>query len=349
MVVVHIDMDYFFGACEELRHSELKGKPFVVGTAAEKDKMRGVVQTANYEARKYGIKSGMPTMQAFKLYSELSYFKEDYDYYESISKRIESLLASYHRPIERMSIDEFAIDFGKESYYESELTAKEMKERINKEIGLPCTVGVSYSKTFAKMACDSAKPNGFKVIKEEEIKEFLGNKDVSKLPGIGVKTEARLKEMGISRIGELAVANPLLLIDKFGSFGKEMFELANGIDRSKIVERAETLSIGRESTLEEPTADMQKIDKKLGELSREVKRELDKKGYVFKSVSVKARYQDFTEAIRNASLTHYSNSEELMLGMAHKLMEKLVGNKEVRKVGVRVSSLSGGIGQRRLA
>ncbi|MGC8478617.1 MAG: DNA polymerase IV [Candidatus Micrarchaeia archaeon] len=349
MVVVHIDMDYFFGACEELRHAELKGKPFVVGTAAEKDKMKGVVQTASYEARKYGIKSGMPTAQAFKLYNGLAYLKEDYDYYDNISSKIEFLLAGYNKPIEKMSIDEFAIDFGKDSYYEASLIAREMKERINKEVGLPCTVGISYSKTFAKMACDSAKPNGFKIVREEEIKNFLKDMEVGKLPGIGSKTEAKLKEMGINKIGELAAANPLVLIDRFGSFGKEMFELANGIDTSRIVEKSETLSLGRESTLDEPTADMQKIERKLRELSNEVKKELDKNGYVFKSVGVKVRYNDFTESIRNTSLTHYSNSEELMLSLALKMVGMLVRGKEVRKVGVRVSSLSGGIGQRRLA
>jgi len=348
MVVVHIDMDYFFGACEELRHPEMKGKPLIVGTSLEKDKMRGVVQTANYEARKYGVRSGMPTMQAYKLCKDLIYIHEDYDYYDSISKKIAVLLASYHRPMEQMSIDEFGVDFGKEGYHEAELIAREIKERINKEIGIPCTVGISYSKVFAKMACDSAKPNGFKVLKEEDVKSFLNEKDVGKLPGIGVKTGERLKEMGINTIGALAKANPLVLIEKFGSFGKEMFELANGIDRSRIVEKYDVLSIGRESTLDEPTTDFEKIKKKLLELTKEVKAEIDRGGYTFKTVSVKARYNDFTESIRNRSMAHYSNSEELIFNTACSLIDELIGDKKIRKVGVRVSSLSGGLGQRKL-
>ncbi|MEM3227418.1 MAG: DNA polymerase IV [Candidatus Micrarchaeaceae archaeon] len=349
MVVALIDMDYFFGACEELRHHELKGKPFVVGTSPEKDKMKGVVQTANYEARKYGIKSGISTVQAYRLYKDLIYLQEDYDYYESVSKKIFALLLSYHKPVEQMSIDEFAIDFGKDtSYHEAELLAMEFKERINKEIGLPCTVGISYGKVFAKMVCDSAKPNGFKTVKEEDIWNFLEDKSVGELPGIGVKTEEKLKEMGIAKIGELAKVNPLVLEEKFGSFGIEMHELANGIDKSKVIERYEVLSISRESTLEEPTKDLGKIKSKLKELSEDVKKEIDKNGYVFKTIGVKVRYSDFSGAIKNKSMERYSNSGELIFETACKLIELLVEGKEVRKVGVRVSSFSGGPGQRKL-
>lgn len=350
MPITHIDMDYFFGACEELRHPELKGKPLIVGTAPKNEKFRGVVQTCNYEARAFGIRSGMPTSQAFKLHEDTAYLQEDYDYYDDISKKILALLQGYRFPIEQASVDEFAMDLGRMSYEKAEGIAKDIKRRIKGEIGLPCTVGISYGKVFAKMACDDAKPDGLKTVREGEIMQFLGSKEVGKLPGIGKKTEERLHEMKISKIGELAKGNVITLMDRFGVFGREMFELANGVDESKIVERSDILSLGRESTLDEPTRDAKKIDSRLADLAHEVKAEIDKNGFSFKTIGVKVRYQDFTERVKSRSIQNYSDSEELMYRAAKEMITALMKEKEtyVRKIGVRVSSFSGGKGQKKL-
>ena len=350
MPIIHLDMDYFFGACEELRHPEFKGRPLVVGTSPEKDKNRGVVQTCNYEARAFGIRSGMPTAQAFKLHADLVYLQEDYEYYDGMSRKVHDLLREYNFPIEQMSIDEFAIDLGSMGYEEAERLSGEIKGRIRKELGLPCTIGISCGKVFAKMVCDDAKPDGLKTVREDEVREFLGEKGVGKLPGIGKKTEERLHEIGIEKIGDIAKANVIELMDRFGIFGKEMYELANGIDESKVIEKYDVLSIGREATLDEPTRDAVKINSKLSELAHTVKEEVDKKGFTFKTIGVKVRFQDFTEKVKSRSLQNYSNSEELMYRMAVDMIAALIGSKEeyVRKVGVRVSSFSGGKGQKRL-
>jgi nucleotidyltransferase/DNA polymerase involved in DNA repair len=341
-------MDYFFAACEEVKNPSLKGKPLIVGTSDEKNKLKGVVQTCNYEARKYGIKSGMPTIDAFKLHDKLEYVKTDNPYYEMIANKLMQLLKNYGYVVEQDSIDEAAMDLSSLDYDKAAKLGREIKERINKEFKLPCTIGISFGKYFAKMVCDASKPNGFGIIHENEIKEFLKNKPIGELPGVGTKTEEKLKSMNINTIGELAKINPVIIVEKLGTYGSEILRLANGTDDSKVASNEEILSIGRERTFENETNDMKIISKKLKELSREVVDELSSKALLFKNVGVKVRYNDFTQVTRSSMLNHYSSSQEDIYNQALPLIKKLVEGKKLRKIGVRVSSFIEGKKQKRL-
>ncbi len=346
--VLFIDMDYFFAACEELRRPELKGRPFVVGTHPEKDRFRGVVQTCNYEARKFGVRSAMSVTKAFELCKDLIYVPDDWRYYEEMSAKVMQLIRSYSFPVEQDSVDEAAVDLGKTGYDEAKRIGEELKGKVNAEIGLPCTIGISYGKYLAKMVCDASKPNGFGIVTEKETERFLKDKAVGKLPGVGEKTEAKLKSMGITTIGELARVNPVTLIDKFGSAGVDMQQLAKGVDDSKVVSTEETLSIGRQSTLYQNTDDIVVVGKKLRELSDEVAREAERKGFRFKNVGVMVRYEDFTQITRSANLRHYSSSGDDIYAAAMALAKGLVSERKVRKVGVRVASLLETKGQKAL-
>ncbi len=348
MVVLFVDMDYFFAACEELRRPELKGKPFVVGTHPEKDKFRGVVQTCNYEARKYGVHSAMSINKALELCKDLVYVPDDYKYYDEMSAKVMKLIRGYSFPVEQDSVDEAAVDLGKISYENAKRTGEEIKRRINAETGLPCTIGISYGKYLAKMVCDASKPNGFGIVTEKEMHAFLDSKPVGKLPGVGEKTEAKLKSIGITTVGELAKVNPVALIDKFGSAGVDMQQLAKGVDDGKVVSTEETLSIGRQSTLYRETGDIEVIGKKLKELSDDVAKESARKEFMFKNVGVMVRYSDFTQVTKAANMTHYSSSSEDIYKMAISLAKDLINGKIVRKVGVRVSALLTTKGQKAL-
>ncbi len=343
-------MDYFFAACEQLKNPELKGKVVVIGTNKEDNKMKGVVQTANYEARKYGIKSGIPTKDAYKLYKDLVYLEADEPYYEKTSKTIMDMLKGYGFPVEQESIDEAALDLGDVGYEKGIGIGKEIKKRINNETNLPCTVGISFGKTFAKMACESSKPDGFGIVTENEITDFLKTKPVKALPGIGPKTEEKLKILRINTIGDLSDSDPLLLKEKLGIVGIELYNLSNGIDKSKVVEFEEVLSIGRERTLNEETTDVTVIKNMISELSKEVFEESAKKNFWFKDVGIKVRYADFTQATKSRSMNHYSSSEEEIERIGAVLIKELMNknNKKIRKVGVRISSLMKGNSQKRL-
>lgn len=345
-LVLFLDMDYFYAACEELRHPELKGRAFVVGTASIAKKERGVVQTCNYEARKFGIHSAMATMQALKLKPDLVYLESDDRYYEETSEKVMKLLKGYGLKTEIVSVDEAALDLGKMDYIEADALGNEVKGRINRELGLPCTVGVSVGKIYAKMACDSAKPNGMLLLKEDGIKPFLKDKDITALLGVGRKTAERLNAMGIKTIAELSKADPNVLVENFGEFGKELFLLANGKDDSKVEENYNALSIGRERTLERETKDIDEIDRMLEDLSKEVIREITKEGLWFKGISAKARYSDFTERVKNRKLNNYTDSFDTLYSTAVQLIRELVKEKKVRKVGVRTYLLAQKKGQK---
>ncbi len=175
-------MDSFYASCELLRRPELNGKIFVVGTGDEEHKLRGVVETASYAAKRAGIRSAMPVATALKIKPDLVYVPADHEYYEQISQKVMTLLKSYKYPTEVLSIDEAALDLGEIDYQKAEKLGKDLKERVSKELGLPCTVGISSGKIFAKMVCDAAKPDGLKVVTEKDIVKFLEGKDVDKIP-----------------------------------------------------------------------------------------------------------------------------------------------------------------------
>ncbi len=341
-------MDSFYASCEEMRKPELKGKAFIVGTHDEGNRMKGVVETASYMAKRAGIRSAMPTMMAFKIKKDIVYVPSDHEYYESVSTKIMQKLKSYGFRMEMVSIDEAALDLDGMDYKEAETLGERIKGEINNAIGLPCTVGISDGKILAKMVCDDAKPDGLKVVKRENVKEFLADKDVQRILGVGNKTAERLNAIGIKTIGDLAQANKIALTAAVGSFGLELHSLANGRDESKVMDQWKILSIGRERTLEASTDDLKKIDAMLDELSEEVIDEVLKNGFSFKTVTVKARYPDFTEKIKGKSLSGYTDSLEVLKKMSHELIRELVNMSPVRKVGVRISTFTPSKSQKKL-
>jgi Nucleotidyltransferase/DNA polymerase involved in DNA repair len=347
MLFMLIDMDYFFAACEEHRRPELKGKPFVVGTSPESQKGFGVVQTSNYVAREFGVRSGMSVAKAMSLCKELIYVESDDEYYESISKRIIELLRDFSLPMEAMSIDEWAVAIGDISIEAALKEGQKIKERIKEEIGLPCTIGISSSKIYSKMVCDEAKPDGLEAVPLDEIKEFIKDKEVSKIPGIGPKAAAQLEGIGITKIGEITSKSPMLLIEKMGSLGTFVYNVARGADESGVQESEQVLSIGRETTLTHG-ADKESIDAAMEKLVGLTILEVEKRGMMFKGVSAKVRYQDFSEKIKSAKLKNYTASKEMLSRKSKELIAGLITEKPVRKVGVRVYSLTNAAGQKGL-
>jgi nucleotidyltransferase/DNA polymerase involved in DNA repair len=323
--------------------------PLAVGTSKESEKYRGVIQTCNYIARKFGVRSGMPTTNAYKLCPNLIYLESDDKYYSDISNKIMRLLHNYNRKIEQMSVDEAAMEVIGLNYDESYALGMEIKNNIKNEVGLTCTIGISFGPVFAKMACDASKPDGFMIIKEGEIRDFLKDKKISKLPGIGPKTELRMIELGIKTIGDLATYNPISLSKKFGSIGLRLHELANGIDNEKISDKNDRLSIGRERTLNVDTFDINELSKMIDILSAEVYKEVLDNNYWFKGIGIKVKYSDFNIVTRNKHFENNMDSLDSIKNTATTLIKPLIKKDiKIRKIGVKVFDINKIGGQKKL-
>ena len=340
-LVLFVDMDSFYASCELLRHPELRGKAFVVGTADEQHKERGVVETASYSAKKAGIRSAMPVATAIKIKPDVIYVPSDHDYYDTMSSMVMNLLKAYAFKTEVLSVDEAALDLGDTDVKKAEALAKKIKGQISEQLRLPCTIGVSTGKVLAKMVCDAAKPDGLMLVPQNKVMEFLAGKEVDRIPGVGPKTRERLEKIGITTVRDLAISNPSTVMNVVGSFGAELCQLANGHDNSEVIDVWTVLSIGRERTLENKTVDFKEIDKMLDGLSLEVHNELKRQNFRYRTVTVKGRYNDFTEKLKSKTLQGYTDSLEVLKSTAHELIREIVADKPVRKVGVRVSSFEG--------
>jgi DNA polymerase IV (DinB-like DNA polymerase) len=341
-VILHVDLDAFFPSVEVREHPEFKDKAVVVGADPKEGKGRGVVSSASYEARKFGIRSAMPISRAWKLCPDCIYLRPHFDLYVPASNSIMRILKSHADKFEQGGIDEAYLDISRRvtDFDAAREYAKKIMEEVLEKEKLTCSIGVGPNKMVAKIASDIKKPYGLTVVKEEDVKEFLFPLDVRKIPGVGPKTERILKESNIGIISDLATTKPEILTRLFGVWGARLHEFANGIDSSEVVEEYETKSIGRDTTFEKDADDDEQILQVLDELSEEVHEDVIANGFKFKTITVRVRYQHFDTHTRSKSLLFPTNDLDILRNNAKRLIAPFLrGNKKVRLIGVRVSNL----------
>ena len=346
-----MDLDAFFAAVEERENPELKGKAVIVGADPKGGAGRGVVSTANYIAREFGVRSAMPISKAWRLCPEGVYLRPNFELYEKVSEKIMEISRKYAGKFEQVGIDEAFLDITNKvrDYEEAMKLANKMKRGVFDKEKLTCSVGIGPNKLIAKLASDYKKPYGLTAVKPEDVINFLSPLPVRKLIGVGPKTEIKLKEMGVKTIGDLAGYNKETLIKTFGKWGAEMRELANGIDNSEVVEEHEIKSVGREVTFEEDTNDSELIFKAIDKLVDDFHYELISEHIQFKTVNIKIRYEDFETHTHARTLQFYTYDKQRIKDIAKELtLPFLNNNKKIRLVGVRVSGLKFGEKQRTL-
>lgn len=344
-------MDHFYTAVEEREHSEYKGKPVVVGADPKQGKGRGVVSTSNYEARKVGVKSGMPISRAWKLCPEAIYLPPNFPLYIKVSNAIMAIARKYADKFEQWGIDEAFLDVTAKvkDYTEAEALAKQIKREISEKEQLTCSIGIGPNKLTAKIASDYQKPNGLTIVKEDEVERFLAPLPARRLLWVGRKTEEKLKALGISTIGNLARYDPSVLTEAFGVMGTQLHLMARGIDRSEVEPRTEVKSISHETTFEEDTADADTVLKALDALSEEVCKGALNQRLFFKTVTVKVRYENFETHTRSKTLPFMTNRVQDLKKTAKELLQAYLRHgRKVRLIGVRVSSFVKGEKQRTL-
>jgi DNA polymerase-4 len=334
--ILHIDMDAFFAAVEQKRHPDLIGKPVVIGGGGDPTQ-RGVVSTASYEARKFGIHSAMPLRTAYKLCHDAIFLPVDYQEYSRVSGIIKTILREFSPVMEDVGIDEAFLDISEVEGTPEEISA-EIKKRIKEETGLTCSIGIAQNKLLAKIASDMEKPDGLTIITGKDIEGRIWPLPVRKLWGVGPKTEAYLKGTGIDTIGQLAAVPLEKLIEQFGnSYGSYLREASRGIDESPLVTHWEPKSTSRETTFQRDVDNWQVIARNLAELTREVVNDLKQSGRRGRNVTVKVRFNDFKTITRATTLQAASDSLEEIRKAAFDCLGRIeLKQKKIRLIGVRV-------------
>ena len=336
--ILHIDMDAFFSSVEQKRHPELVSKPVVVGGGGDPTK-RGVVSTASYEARKFGIHSAMPLRTAYKLCPDAVFLSVDYEEYSRVSGRIKEILREFTLIIEDVGIDEAFLDISSIDKPSEEI-AKKIKRRIKDETDLTCSIGIAPNKLLAKMASDMQKPDGFTIIKDEDVESHIWPLPARKLWGVGPKTETYLKEMGIKTIGELASLSLDRLIEEFGqSYGNYLYEASRGMDESPLITPWEPKSISRETTFQRDVDNWQVIAKTLVELTKEVVISMKEEGYQGRTITVKVRFSDFKTYTRAKTLAESTVSLDEIRRAAFDCLKRFELKKKIRLIGMRIGNL----------
>ncbi len=331
-------MDAFFAAVEARRHPELADKPLIIGGRGDPTQ-RGVVSTASYDARKCGVRSGMPLRRAFQLCPDGVFLPVDFKEYEKVAAQIKAILRQFTPIVEDAGIDEAFLDISGIAK-SSEQIAREIKDRIRSETGLTCSVGIGPNKLVAKLASDMQKPDGLTIIEEADVQTRIWSLAVGKLPGVGPKTEARLRANGIETVGDLAAIPAERLVAEFGeAHGADLYEAARGIDESPLITHWEPKSVGRQSTFDQDVTERPILAARLIQLVRKAVEDLRGEQRLARTVSVKVRFKDFETLTRDEALPEPSESLDLITRAAFDCFNRVELAKPVRLLGIRLSEL----------
>jgi len=345
-------MDHFYTAVETRFQPDLRGKPVIVGADPKGGQGRGVVATSNYEARRSGVRSGMPISRAYKLCPEAVYLPPNFPLYVRVSGEIMTIARRYADKFEQWGIDEAFLDVSNRAndYIDAENLARQLKLEIQEKEELTCSIGVGPNKLVAKIASDHQKPDGLTVVKEEDVESFLSPMPVRKLLWVGRKTEEKLRALGVCTIGDLAHSDPEVLTDIFGVAGTQMFLMAHGIDRGEVEEHEEVKSISHELTFEEDVGDVATVLETLDSLSEDVAKEAKEQLFFFKTITVKVRYENFETHTRSKTLQFMTNRVQDLKKTARELLfPYLSPERRIRLIGVRVSTFVSAEKQQTLA
>lgn len=339
--IIHIDMDAFFASVEVRDNPKLKGKPVVIARNPLQTGGRGVVSTCSYEARAFGIHSAMSAKEAYELCPQAIFISGNYEKYTAVSQQVREIFSRYTDAIEAASIDEAYLDvtqnkIGSQSAIK---IAKLIQHDIFIELGLTCSAGISYNKFLAKIASDYEKPHGLTVIMPEDAQKFLAELPVEKFHGVGKATVPKLHALGLFTGEDIQKADPVDLAERFGIYGWELYQKANGIHHSKVNSYRERKSVGKERTYGKLLYLPDDVTAELTNISQRVAQSLKKHQLKGSIVILKLRYSDFTTLTKRKRLVEKTDDELKIAQAAHQIFEELDYDESlgVRLLGVTVT------------
>ena len=367
--IAHLDMDAFYASVELLRYPELRGRPVVIGGRRRTPESgpaaafptlrgyagRGVITTATYEARALGVHSGMGLMRAARRAPDALLLPADFDEYRRYSRLFKDAVRAVAPQIEDRGIDEIYIDLTElvlgsgvddaaDPWVRARAVAASIQQAVRAATGLSCSIGITHNKLLAKIASDLDKPGGLTILKDADIAARIWPLPVRKLNGIGPKADARLEALGIRTIGDLAHAAPALLVERFGkSYGAWMHEAAHGRDERDVVTYSEPKSISRETTFEadlHPVRDREQLTTIFTELCVRLAGDLERKGYVGRTIGLKLRYDNFKTVTRDRTIDEPTRDPAAIRRAASECLKRVALDRRIRLLGVRIGALS---------
>ena len=368
--IAHLDMDAFYASVELLRYPQLRGQPVVIGgrrrTVADQSSSavipilrdysgRGVITTATYEARALGVHSGMGLMKAAQLAPAALLLPADFDEYRRYSRMFKDAVRAVTPQIEDRGIDEIYIDLtdlvmsdfagdALDPWVRAREVAAAIQGAVFEATGLSCSIGITPNKLLSKIASELEKPGGITVLRESDIPARIWPLAVRKINGIGPKAGTRLETLGIRTIGELAQADRVLLVEQFGkSYGAWLYEAAHGRDERAVVTFSEPKSISRETTFEDdlhPVRDRERLSRIFTDLCVRVAGDLERKGYVGRTIGLKLRYDNFKTVTRDRTIETPTRDAGAIRRAAGECLKRVPLDRRIRLLGVRVGALS---------
>jgi DNA polymerase-4 len=331
-------MDAFYASVEQMDNPELKGKPVAVGG----NEIRGVVSAASYEARKFGVRSALSGALARKYCPELIFVKPRFDRYKEISRKVQAIFYDYTDLVEPLSLDEAYLDVtqNKKGNPSASLIAKEIRERIFKEVGLTASAGISVNKFVAKIASDINKPNGQKTVNPDEVLAFLEELPIRKFYGVGKVTTDKMYQLGIFTGLDLRNKELEFLEKHFGKSGSFYYHVVRGIHNSEVKSERIAKSVAAEHTFEENLSSEIFMEEKLTLIAQQLEKRLLRNNLAGKTVTLKIKYSDFTQQTRSKTLPYFIANKALLHETAKELLYQEHMRESVRLLGISVTNLN---------
>src|SRR5947209_8994089 len=321
--ILHLDLDAFYASIEQRDHPEYRGKPVIVGGSPDR---RGVVATASYEARKYGVHSAMPSRTAYRLCHQAIFLPARFEVYRAVSQQIMAIFRQQTALVEPLSLDEAYLDVtdAVRNLEEAARLAREIKRQIWDQTNLTASAGVSYCKFLAKIASDAHKPDGLTIITQDEAPAFLEGLPIEKFFGVGKVTAAKLRELGIQTGADLKHLGEERLRDLFGKHGGQLYRYACGEDERPVEPARERKSVGKEVTLERDIRDPKEMKRILEHLALQVEHRLAELGIAGRTLTLKVRWSTFELVTRASSRDQGFQLAQEMLPVLYVLLSRLV-------------------------
>jgi len=348
-IVFHIDFDYFYAQCEEIRSPELKTRPVAVCVFSDRGGDSGAIATANYTARKYGVKSGMPIRFAKKKLEERSdsiFLPTDFEYYSEISDKAMKIIEVYADIFEYVGRDEAYLDVSKKTegdFDKAGHLAQQIKNAIRDKIKLTCSIGVSPNKLVSKIASDYKKPDGLTIVHPERVENFLEPLKIRDIPGIGKKTEEKFSEMKLESISQLKELDVFTLNQQFGrKSGTYIYNAVRGIDDDQVKEREPSVQYSKIVTLRKDSKDYDFLSENLKELCKELHSVVLKRNRMFKSIGIQFVQSDMSSKSKSKMLRNPTSNLDELKKTADQLLRVALEDQTItiRRLGVKVSDLS---------